>query len=179
MRAILAASARLCVLTPLNSQVLTDKRYRVFKVTDFGVSAWSAAEDMSIAGTPSYMAPELLHQRRAPKSTSNGKRHRRANERSGAVDVFSFAVMAAQLLSTHGGETQLWWRAINRCSETGVNVPVEEELQRLALPHELCRLVSECARFDACERPRMSVVASRLAEMRLVCTGRVGRVREE
>jgi hypothetical protein len=141
-------------LKPANVLVAaTDDGATVVKIADFGVASFHATFDGPVTarpltatgvimGTPRYMAPELVTGARGAAF---------------AVDVFSFGVMAYELLAGQApfadGSAVLRAFAAPPVS-LGERVP--------ALPAELVAVIHDCLAFDALARPSAATVMERL-----------------
>lgn len=88
------------------ANVLTDKHYRIFKVADFGISILDDAKVCAADYFISALQCEYVHNARmAQNRGAGGTRSYMAPEaedplmvNTAAIDVFSFGVMACQML---------------------------------------------------------------------------------
>lgn len=123
--------------------VFADRDFRVFKLA-------FACELTDFADDHCYQAPE--------KAGSLP-----VEDEAAMRDVFSFGVMACELLSTFGDRSWAWWRSLNSAEE---DVQVAKELQLLAIPAPLRDLVAICCSRSPRDREDMSFVEDMLSSMR-------------
>ncbi|KAE8100017.1 hypothetical protein FH972_017952 [Carpinus fangiana] len=127
--------------------LLVDKNW-VVKVCDFGLSRMkhhTFLSSKSTAGTPEWMAPEVL-------------RNERANEK---CDVYSFGVILWEL-STLG----IPWKGLNPMQVVGA---VGFQNKRLEIPEEVdpavAQIINDCWQTDPQLRPSFSQLMSRLRHL--------------
>ena len=108
------------------SNILVDRAWKV-KVCDFGLAVASS----SSAGTPNYMAPELLS----------------GSSYSSKVDVYAFAVVLNELLARKPPFAGL------DCSRVSDLVQNGHRPELAPMPVELSSLIKQCWHQDAQQRP--------------------------
>ncbi|KAK4274579.1 hypothetical protein QN277_017778 [Acacia crassicarpa] len=128
--------------------LLVDKNW-VVKVCDFGLSRMkhhTFLSSKSTAGTPEWMAPEVL-------------RNEPANEK---CDVYSFGVILWELTTT-----KIPWKGLNPMQVVGA---VGFQNRRLEIPEDVDPVVSQiicdCWQTDPHSRPSFSQIMSRLRHLR-------------
>ncbi|KAG7941258.1 hypothetical protein I3843_16G030600 [Carya illinoinensis] len=124
--------------------LLVDKNW-VVKVSDFGLSRMkhhTFLSSKSTAGTPEWMAPEVL-------------RNERANEK---CDVYSFGVILWELCTL-----RIPWKGLNPMQVVGA---VGFQNKRLEIPEEVdpevAQIINDCWQTDPQLRPSFSQLISRL-----------------
>lgn len=80
------------------------------------------------------------------------------------MDVFSFGVMACQLLTTHGSHSLSWWRELNTSAQAREGV--WEALNLAGIPSELALLVADCLHLAVERRVTMDALASEIGDLR-------------
>ncbi|KAI9118291.1 hypothetical protein K1719_010623 [Acacia pycnantha] len=128
--------------------LLVDKNW-VVKVCDFGLSRMkhhTFLSSKSTAGTPEWMAPEVL-------------RNEPANEK---CDVYSFGVILWELATT-----KIPWKGLNPMQVVGA---VGFQNRRLEIPEDadpvVAQIICDCWQTDPHLRPSFSQIMSRLRHLR-------------
>ncbi|GAM26993.1 hypothetical protein SAMD00019534_101680 [Acytostelium subglobosum LB1] len=105
-----------------------------------GTKASGRLRRMSICGTPSFMAPEILLQKKYDWS----------------VDVFSYGVILAELITFKRPGKDFWVRN----STNGFDINVEELKENIAIPNDcptvFYDLCIKCCQYEPSQRPKFS-----------------------
>ncbi|EGG16339.1 LISK family protein kinase [Cavenderia fasciculata] len=115
-----------------------DTKSSVYKFNGNGKMAKNRLRRMSICGTPSFMPPEILLQKRYDWT----------------ADVFSFGVVLAEIVTRRRPGKDLWVRS----SENGFDISKEELVtgQDFDCPPSLFDLCLKCCSYRSIDRPKFS-----------------------
>ncbi|KAJ0031865.1 hypothetical protein Pint_12952 [Pistacia integerrima] len=134
--------------------LLVDKNW-VVKVCDFGLSRTkhhTFLSSKSTAGTPEWMAPEVL-------------RNERANEK---CDVYSFGVILWELATL-----RIPWKGLNPMQVVGA---VGFQNRRLEIPEDVdpvvAQIICDCWQTEPHLRPSFSELMARLRRLQRLCVDR-------
>ena len=143
-------------LKPANILLALDPRTGglVAKIGDFGLSRTTDSPEMTaLIGTVQYMAPEVL--------TGSQKNHQRRFEYTAAVDIFSFAIILWQLLTSAEPYESLGeinrFLLLQRIARDGLR----PDVPAWVAPN-ICSLLSECWSEAEHKRPTSAELVRRL-----------------
>ncbi|KAK8883536.1 hypothetical protein M9Y10_042630 [Tritrichomonas musculus] len=112
------------------------------KICDFGLSVFDNAEiDKTEAGTPIYMAPEVVLQ----------------NGYSKAVDVYAFALVVYEIITLNEPHSKRNYLQIVESLNKGERPEIYEEI-----PESYKRLITKCWQQDPKDRPTFEQIVSML-----------------
>jgi len=125
---------------------------QVYKHNGNGKPATYRLRRMSICGTPSFMAPEILLQQKYDWS----------------VDVFSFGIILAELLTLKRPGKDFWIRNQNN----GFDISVDELKANISTGNHPCpqaflELCIKCCAYLGVNRPKFSDIIQSLEELKL------------
>eukprot|EP00899_Mesostigma_viride_P014134 jgi/Mesvir1/22721/Mv14129-RA.1 len=123
---------------------LVGRDWRV-KITDFGLASMERGSGKTGAGTPAYMAPELL---------AGGGRY---NEK---VDVYAFGILLNELLTKQPPFDGAMLGDIKASVAKGERPPLS-----LTCPRELANLIKDCWAQDSAARPSFDDIAESLRKL--------------